>query len=276
MQEKSLLELAAAARLRAYAPHSGFMVGAALLTAEGVIFTGANIENSAYGETVCAERVAVWSAVAAGYRRFKSMAIVADCSPPPVPCGACRQVLSELAGELTLVTGNLQGEATRWRLSQLIPAPFKFSPKQGAAFAGSRDHDQSWRLPVTFTPVGFVSSDFKDPAAVPLNCRDHTALVIVDPALEGGLYRLEEEERIIIVAYLHRSGGYTLKGERKGRGGDVYGVFACRSPFRPNPISLTEVELLGRAGPVLTVRGLDLVDKTPVLDIKPALPADRK
>ena len=123
VRTETLLTIAAAAR-RAYIPYSKFAVGAALLTGEGAVFTGANIENASFGLTVCAERVALWNARHAGYRRFSRLAVVADCSPPPAPCGACRQVILELAGDIEVIMGNLQGEVIRRNLSELLPEPF--------------------------------------------------------------------------------------------------------------------------------------------------------
>lgn len=273
MRVKTLLATAAAARTRAYAPYSSFAVGAALLTGEGAVFTGANIENSSFGLTVCAERVALWNACQAGYRRFSRLAVVADCSPPPLPCGACRQVILELAGDIEVTMGNLQGEVVQRNLSDLLPEPFTgerlVPPAETAPGAVAAD---LWRLPLTLQPIGQVRSSFHEPGAVPKNYKTLTSEIHLEPALEEGLYRIEEESRIIVIGYLHRAAEYTLKGERRGRGGEVYGVFACRTPNRPNPISMTEVELLGRRGPVLTVRGLDLIDGTPVLDLKTVLP----
>ncbi|HOA35065.1 MAG TPA: TrmO family methyltransferase [Bacillota bacterium] len=107
---------------------------------------------------------------------------------------------------------------------------------------------------------------------MPGNYKTLTSEIHLDPDLEEGLYRIEEESRIIVIGYLHRAAGYTLKGERRGRGGEIYGLFASRTPNRPNPISMTEVELIGRSGPVLTVLGLDLIDGTPILDLKTVLP----
>ena len=89
----ALVEAARAARLHAHAPFSRFQVGAALLTKEGRVFTGCNVENATYGLTVCAERVAVWKAVSEGYRAFTRVAVVADTAEPTPPCGACWQTL---------------------------------------------------------------------------------------------------------------------------------------------------------------------------------------
>lgn len=121
MNDTELVNAAAAARLKAYAPYSNFQVGAALLTETGEIFTGCNVENLSYGLTLCAERVALSAAVAQGHRAFERIAIVADTGSPISPCGACRQVLAEFAPELEMILANLQGVAERYTLDQLLP-----------------------------------------------------------------------------------------------------------------------------------------------------------
>jgi cytidine deaminase len=123
---KQLAESALEQRLRAHAPYSGFRVGAALLTADGQIITGCNVENASYGLTLCAERVAIASAVAAGQRRFRALAIAAETSPPPRPCGACLQVIAEFCSEdFPLVLVNGAGERERYRLADLLPHAFR-------------------------------------------------------------------------------------------------------------------------------------------------------
>ena len=104
MDDESLIELAKKARAHAYAPYSGFAVGAAALAPDGRVFLGCNIENASYGLTNCAERTAIFSAVAAGVQRFAALAVVADGELPCSPCGACRQVIAELAGKSRVVT----------------------------------------------------------------------------------------------------------------------------------------------------------------------------
>jgi cytidine deaminase len=119
-----LVSAARAARRRAVARYSGFKVGAAIETADGTIVGGCNIENATYGLTVCAERVAMFTALAAGHRRFRRIAIVADTADPTPPCGACRQVLWEFAGDVEVVLANLRRETGRHRMSDLLPRPF--------------------------------------------------------------------------------------------------------------------------------------------------------
>ena len=99
----ALLTAAAAAAKKAHSPYSKFHVGSALLTSDGHVFTGCNVENASYGLTICAERNAVFAAVAAGKKKFKAVAIVASGKQMPYPCGACRQVLAEFCGPDTKV-----------------------------------------------------------------------------------------------------------------------------------------------------------------------------
>ncbi|MCU0781106.1 MAG: cytidine deaminase, partial [Akkermansiaceae bacterium] len=114
-----LLAVAWEVRERAYAPYSNFKVGAALLGADGLIFVGCNVENLSYGLTVCAERVAIGTAVATGVRQFSAAVVVADTDVPISPCGACRQVLAEFGVPLVmLATRERQIQMT---LEQLLP-----------------------------------------------------------------------------------------------------------------------------------------------------------
>lgn len=119
-----LLDCAREARAAAYAPYSGFAVGAALQVASGQVFCGCNVENASYGLTVCAERVALFTAVAAGVREFAALAVVADSPEPATPCGACRQVLYEFAPDLQVILANLQGRQKKMRLRELLPEAF--------------------------------------------------------------------------------------------------------------------------------------------------------
>jgi len=119
-----LLDCACQAREAAYAPYSKFAVGAALLSASGQVFLGCNVENVSYGLTMCAERVAVFSAVAAGVCDFVGLAVVADGPEPVTPCGACRQVLYEFAPDLRVIIANLHGQQKMFHLRELLPAAF--------------------------------------------------------------------------------------------------------------------------------------------------------
>jgi cytidine deaminase len=119
-----LLEAARAARLHALAPFSNFKVGAALETEDGQVITGCNVENATYGLTICAERVAMFKAISEGHRRFARIAVVADTEAPTPPCGACRQVLWEMGGDLEVILGNLTAEQGRYWMRELLPLPF--------------------------------------------------------------------------------------------------------------------------------------------------------
>ena len=121
MDDSELIALAAEAREKAYAPYSGFKVGAALLTADGSVFTGCNVENTSYGLTVCAERVAVMTAVAAGQKEIVKLAVITNNSPPLPPCGACRQVLVEFAPRAEVIAASTKGESRRWTATELLP-----------------------------------------------------------------------------------------------------------------------------------------------------------
>ncbi len=118
-----LIQAATEAQANAYAPYSGFKVGAALQDTEGRIFVGANVENASFGVTNCAERVALGAAVAAGARKFDRLVVVSDATPPSAPCGACRQVLSEMAADLVVEAVGPSG-SRRWMLADLMPDPF--------------------------------------------------------------------------------------------------------------------------------------------------------
>ncbi len=121
MDFTSLIEAARQARERAYAPYSRFSVGAALRTKSGRVFTGCNVENLSFGLTICAERVAVGAAVAAGEREFEALAVVADSREPVTPCGACRQVLAEFSTTLPVCSANMEGAIYESSIAELLP-----------------------------------------------------------------------------------------------------------------------------------------------------------
>jgi len=121
---RDLATLARQARERAVAPFSRFKVGAALRTRAGEVVTGCNIENASYGLTMCAERVAVFKAVSEGLTEFDAVAVVADSPRLTAPCGACRQVMWELCGDIWLHIVDLRGGTKTVRLSKLLPLPF--------------------------------------------------------------------------------------------------------------------------------------------------------
>ena len=116
----SLIDAAIEARLAAYAPYSKFQVGAALVSESGEIFTGCNVENLSYGLTICAERNAIFAAVAAGTQRFSAIAVVADSDKAISPCGACRQVMCEF-GDFPVILANLHGEVVQSTVDELLP-----------------------------------------------------------------------------------------------------------------------------------------------------------
>ena len=99
-------------------------MGAALETLDGRVITGCNIENATYGLTLCAERVAMFKAISEGFDSFRRIAVVADTEEPTPPCGPCRQILWEFAGDIEVILANLTDEKGRYRLSDLLPLPF--------------------------------------------------------------------------------------------------------------------------------------------------------
>ncbi len=122
--EGDLLKAAEEAWSRAYAPYSGFRVGAALLSRDGRIFTGANVENASYGLSLCAERAAVARAVTEGAREFEMVLLYTDGRRPVAPCGACRQFLFEFNPEMLVVSVCSGGARRQWRVRELLPDPF--------------------------------------------------------------------------------------------------------------------------------------------------------
>ncbi|KIL44443.1 cytidine deaminase [Jeotgalibacillus soli] len=125
MNKKTLMEEAKAAREKAYVPYSKFKVGAALLTKDGRIYHGCNIENAAYSMCNCAERTALFKAVSEGDRHFEAIAVVADTKRPVPPCGACRQVISELCNQdMKVYLTNLHGDVQELTVAELLPGAF--------------------------------------------------------------------------------------------------------------------------------------------------------
>lgn len=119
-----LVSAALAVMERAYAPYSGFRVGAAIRAADGSVTTGCNVENAAYPAGICAERAAVAAAVAHGSRTFTTLVVATEAGAPTPPCGMCRQVLVEFAPALEIFSVTRGGAGARWTLAELLPAPF--------------------------------------------------------------------------------------------------------------------------------------------------------
>jgi cytidine deaminase len=135
-RENELIEAALKARARARAPYSQFQVGAAVLAGSGRIYTGCNVENASYGLTVCAERVALFKAVSEGESKFEALAVVTDAAVPATPCGACRQVIWELCGDIPVVLANVAGRRETVRMAELLPRPF------ASSFLGERQREK--------------------------------------------------------------------------------------------------------------------------------------
>ena len=124
MTEQVLCQKAIAMLDMAYVPYSHFPVGAALLCKDGTVFTGCNIENAACGDTICAERTAIFKAVSEGHRDFASIAIAGRSDDYCVPCGSCRQVMMEFAPEMEVICLNGKGESKTFALRELLPYGF--------------------------------------------------------------------------------------------------------------------------------------------------------
>ena len=120
----ALATAATLARASAYAPYSGFAVGSAVLTDDGRIVTGANVENAVYGLGICAERVAIAAAVAAGARRIRAIAVCTDTEPPARPCGPCLQVMAEFGDDIPILLFSIQGHRQMSSARELLPEPF--------------------------------------------------------------------------------------------------------------------------------------------------------
>lgn len=128
MDYKLLVQKAIEAKQNAYAPYSNFRVGAALLTEDDQIITGCNVEISSYSLTICAERNAIFKAYSDGKRKFKAIAVAADTMDYISPCGACRQVISDLCGDIDVILINGNNETKILRTQQLLP--FAFTDKE--------------------------------------------------------------------------------------------------------------------------------------------------
>lgn len=125
MDDRELLDLAKDARKLAYIPYSNFAVGAALLTEDGKVYKGGNIENAAYSLCNCGERTAIFKAYSEGEKKFSKLAVVADTPRPVSPCGACRQVIAELCPpDMPVLLGNLNGDVQKTTVSELLPGAF--------------------------------------------------------------------------------------------------------------------------------------------------------
>jgi len=121
---KKLVKVASEAREKAYVPYSNFKVGAALLTKDGEIYTGCNVENSSYGLSNCAERTAIFKAISEGEMEFEAIAIVADTKRACPPCGACRQVIVEFGKDIEVIMSNLDGDIIVKKADDLLWGSF--------------------------------------------------------------------------------------------------------------------------------------------------------
>ena len=131
MNGESIKPAADAARANAYAPYSGFHVGAAIRASSGKVYAGANVENSSFTVGICAERSAMAAAVSSGDRAFDEIVLVSDAEEPVVPCGACRQALSEFAPALRIVSHGTNGKTAEWSLAELLPRQFRLNEMNG-------------------------------------------------------------------------------------------------------------------------------------------------
>ena len=124
MNYETLKEKSVEAKSKALAPYSNFHVGAALMTEDGMIYTGSNIESSSYSLTMCAERTAIFKAISEGERNFKAIAVAGDTDDFISPCGACRQVISDLCGDIDIIMLNKKNESKIMKASELLPLAF--------------------------------------------------------------------------------------------------------------------------------------------------------
>jgi cytidine deaminase len=125
LNDKDLVAAAREAREQAYVPYSRFPVGAALVTEDGKLYTGCNIENASFGISNCAERTAIFKAVSEGHRRIRAIAVIADTEGPVSPCGACRQAMSEFGPDAKVILTNLKGDVQVTSVRELLPGAFR-------------------------------------------------------------------------------------------------------------------------------------------------------
>jgi cytidine deaminase len=123
--DKELIEAALRATQNSYAPYSKIKVGAAILTEDGKIIVGCNVENSSYGLSICAERVAIFNAISSGERKFKKIAIINSEGNGMMPCGACRQVMEEFSSNIEIITLDKNKRIVKYKLDELLPNAFK-------------------------------------------------------------------------------------------------------------------------------------------------------
>jgi cytidine deaminase len=129
MTDRELYELAIRAASGAYAPYSGYRVGAALLTKTGGVFCGANAENASYGASICAERAAFMGALSAGHREFAAIAVAASGADPAWPCGICRQFIFEFGGDIRVITGPDADSLQSFTIAELLPNGFRLTKR---------------------------------------------------------------------------------------------------------------------------------------------------
>jgi len=143
--DTGLDELQAQARQameKAYAPYSGFHVGAAVETAEGRVHSGCNVENASFSVTMCAERVAIGAAVAAGGRELRRVYVCSTSVEPVPPCGVCRQALSEFGPDLEVISEGSHGKVRRWTLAELLPEQFRLEEHVSSEVGGLESDEE--------------------------------------------------------------------------------------------------------------------------------------
>lgn len=125
MEDLTLLKKAIDVRNKAYVPYSEFKVGAAILTKEGKVFTGCNVENVSFGATICAEQVAITKAISEGYKEFEKIAVIGDLNKATFPCGICRQVIMEFSKDIKLIIGKGLEEYDVYQIRDILPKAFE-------------------------------------------------------------------------------------------------------------------------------------------------------